>query len=79
MNELKELLISVSDSYFDFVLGVLNYAKHSKGGCKVMIDFIRNNPDALTSDIIEYMLSREDYYDHAERIAGVMSPEEQRA
>ena len=35
-----------------------------------MVMFIENHPEALSSDILEYMINREDYYDHAEHIAG---------
>ena len=71
MERLKELLIGVKDSYYDFVVGVLNYAKRKESSCDAMVMFIENHPEALSSDILEYMLKREDYYDHAEHIAGV--------
>ncbi len=71
MDRLTELLNGVSDSYYDFVKGVLNYAKQKKSNHDAMISFIENNPDAKSSEILEYMISRDDYYEHAQRIMGV--------
>ncbi|MBQ7077916.1 MAG: hypothetical protein IJM91_07275 [Lachnospiraceae bacterium] len=79
MNELKEMLIAVSDSYFDFVIAVLDYAKQEKDNCNAMADYIFNHPDAQTSDILEYMIGRDNYFDYADKIVGVLPPEEQRA
>ena len=70
---LTELLNGVSDSYYDFVVGVLNYAKLKKSNMDAIIEYIENHPQADTSEILEYMISRDDYYDHAQRIAGVSS------
>ncbi len=53
------------------MVGVLNYAKRKESSCDAMVLFIENHPEALSADILEYMIKREDYYDHAERIAGV--------
>jgi hypothetical protein len=71
MERLKELLIGVKDSYYDFVVGVLNYAKRKDSSCNAMVMFIEKHPEALSSDILEYMIKRDDYYDHAEHIAEV--------
>ena len=71
MDRLKELLNGVNDTYYDFVVGVLNYAKRNKSSREAMTSYIENNPDALTADILEYMISRDDYYDHAQYIVGV--------
>ena len=71
MERLKELLIGVKDSYYDFVVGVLNYAKRMASSCDAMVMFIEKHPGALSSEILEYMIKRDDYYDHAERITEV--------
>ena len=73
MDRLTALLNNVDDSYYDFVVGVLNYAKRKSSNREAITSFIENNPKALTSDILEYMLSRDDYYDHAECVVGVAS------
>lgn len=55
MDELKELLNSVSDSYDDFVGGMLTYLKNDEENREKMIEYIKNNPDKKTDDILEYM------------------------
>lgn len=56
MDELKGLLQKVSDSYDDFVNGVLSVAKQS-GIVDEMIDYIKTNPEADSSGITQYMFS----------------------
>ena len=79
MEKLTEMLNNISDSYYDFVVSVLNYAKRNNKNTEAMIAFIENNPNALSSDVLEYMLSRDDYFDHAQRIAGVSPRIQERA
>ena len=71
MDRLIELLNNISDSYYDFVVGVANYAKIKDDNCDAMISFIENNPQALSSEVLEYMISRKDYYDHAQIITRI--------
>ena len=71
MERLTELLNGVRDSYYDFVAGFLNYAKRRNENLEVMTAFIENHPEADTSDILECMINRDDYYEHAQRIVGV--------
>lgn len=56
MEELKILLINVSDSYYDFVTGMLDVAKKSEYRKNKLIDYIKSNPKAKTSDIIRYTM-----------------------
>ena len=54
MDELKELLEHVSDTYEDFVGGVVCAIKH--GGCMQEVkEYIVRNPEATSSDILEYL------------------------
>ena len=55
MEELEKLLLNVSDTYDDFVGGVLNAVKRDPEGRQMLIDFIKNNPEKNSSDIIRYM------------------------
>lgn len=52
-NELIEMLTNVSDSYPDFVYGVALAAKKTNTRDE-LVEFIRDNPQADTSDIIEF-------------------------
>lgn len=55
MDELKELLNSVSDSYDDFVGAMMTYLKDDEENREKVIEYIKNNPDKKTDDILEYM------------------------
>lgn len=79
MDKLTELLNSVKDSYYDFVVGVLNYAKRSEKNNQDITSYIEAHPECETSDIIEYMISRDNYYEHAQHIVGVESQMQIRA
>ena len=52
--ELKQLLENVSDSYFDFVLGVMLPFVDDEEGQKKMIAFLKENPNANSDDVSEY-------------------------
>lgn len=71
MNELTAMLYDVTDSYYDFVIGVSAYAKKSPTRTDAVKGFICNHPDALSSDIIEFVSNQPDFYDDAEKILGV--------
>lgn len=63
MNELEKLLNEVSDSYFDFVMGMMSEAKEHPDRLKDIIAFIKDNPEAKTSDILGWALSTLDGID----------------
>lgn len=52
MEELKVLLENVSDSYYDFVQGMLLNAKEHYDRIDEIIAYIKDNPKADTSDIL---------------------------
>ena len=53
MEELTERLKNVSDSYYDFVIGIRRYVRNVDNGVQMMIDFIKEHPDAKSDDIID--------------------------
>lgn len=55
MDELKKLLENVSDTYDDFVGCVLCAVKHDDEDIQKVKDFIKENPERTSSDIIEYL------------------------
>lgn len=55
MEELRELLLNVEDTYDDFVGGVCSSVKGHEDGIAEMARFIKSNPEALSSDIIEHL------------------------
>ena len=54
MDELKNLLENVSDTYDDFVGGVLN-AVEDEEDIEKLIAFIKEDETRTSSDIIEYL------------------------
>ena len=65
MNELKERLLKVEDSYYDFVSAILYYAENKDSRCKAIIDFLDNNPNALSADIVKFVSLQDDFYEDA--------------
>ena len=60
LQELKTLLKNVPDSYSFFADGLYNDTRDDKRLIKPISDFIKNNPHANSSDVLEYCL---DLYD----------------
>lgn len=51
MEELRRLLLQVSDSYSDFVIGVMAEARYCPQKLGDLIQYIMDNPEATSSDI----------------------------
>lgn len=56
VNTLKKALCEVSDSYDDFVAGVLAFVTKNPDNADVIMKYIEDNPDANTSEIAEFMI-----------------------
>ncbi len=56
MEELKQLLLKVSDSYTDFVIGVMADVRDNPDRLNDIIQFIKGNPEATSSDIIRWTM-----------------------
>ena len=68
MEELKRLLIRVSDSYYDFVVSMLAFSQKSEDRQRQLQTFIMNHPEAGTSDIIKYATQEMDLMsDHVQQ------------
>ncbi len=63
MSELKNLLINVPDSYFDFVESLLDEAGKSDKRKQGLIKYLRTNPDATTSDVLDFLVNDLGLYD----------------
>ena len=63
MDELEQMLNNVSDTYYDFVVGVLNYAKKKETREKAVVEYMMCNPDAKSSDILLFVSEQEDFYE----------------
>jgi hypothetical protein len=73
MNELKELLNSVEDTYDDFVLGVCHYVRMKPERLEKVLNYIKSNPEALSSDIILFISMQSDFMEDASYDMSFMS------
>lgn len=55
MDELLKVLDTVPDKYEDFVRGMCAILKNDEENRQKVIDYIKNNPDKKSDDIIEYL------------------------
>ena len=63
MEEFTIRLNNIQDSYYGFVAAVLNYVKGNSSRYEVVKGFMDDNPEALSSDILEFISCRKDFYD----------------
>ena len=70
MSELKKLLINVPDSYYDFVEGLLDEARKSEYRRTGLINFLKENPGALTSDVLKFLVDNLGLYDEYKQNEG---------
>lgn len=65
MIELLKKLINISDVYDDFILGVVSYAKKDIQHIKLLNEYIDNNHDLRTSDIVEFIIQQPDFREYS--------------
>ena len=65
MEELKSLLNSIEDTYEDFVSGILHYAGKSSERTGAVLSFLKNHPEATSSDVVKFVSDRPDFYEDA--------------
>ena len=65
MGELAALLNQVEDSYFDFISAMLHYAQKTESRQTLLIDYLKNHPEAKSSDVIRFVSDQPDFYEDA--------------
>ena len=63
MKELEDLLINIEDSYYDFISGIMNYAKGNQDRRKKLIDYIKANPEVKSSDVVKFVSDQPDFFE----------------
>ena len=63
MEEFTIRLNNIKDSYYGFVVAVLNYVNGNNSRYEVVSTFMDDNPEALSSDILEFISGQKDFYD----------------
>ena len=65
MKDLTIKLNNIKDSYYGFVAAVTTYVKNNPVRLRIVDEFIDNNPDASSSDILSFISEQPDFYDDA--------------
>lgn len=63
MDELREALYNISDSYYDFVYGIMEFAAGKKERCKEILDYVKSNPHISSSEVVRYVTFEMDLMD----------------
>ena len=61
MDSLKIKLLEVSDSYYDFVVACLTYAKKKDSRVKILSKFLDENPQATSSEVLSFIINQDDF------------------
>ena len=72
MTELIKYLSSIPDVYDDFVYGVISYAMKNSAHIKVLNDYMNDNPDVTTSDVVRFISMQPDFHDYSANAEHVM-------
>lgn len=65
---LEKMLKEVPGSYDDFIRTVMWFAKKDQIYAETMKEYIRNNPAANSSDVLEYLIEIPEFFDYTERV-----------
>lgn len=63
LEEMEEILLGVSDSYEGFIKAVLNYVEKNNKRFETVSEYLVENPEALSADILEFISDQDDFYD----------------
>jgi hypothetical protein len=65
MEELKNILTNINDSYDDFVDAILHYAKKKTSRLEALLEFLKENPNANSSDVVKFVSDQPDFAEDA--------------
>ena len=71
MDELLYLLNNIEDAYFDFVSAMAHYAERKTSRRESLINFLKENPMAKSSDVVKFVSEQKDFYEDAEFMRAV--------
>ncbi len=63
MDELYAKLNAIPDSYFGFVMGIMSYAKKKPERLERVLQFLNNNADLTSSDVVEFVMDQPDFHE----------------
>ena len=61
--ELLSILNGITDTYYDFVVTVMHYAKKKPERLEAVLSYVKEHKDATTSDVLTFMADQPDFYE----------------
>ena len=65
MKELTELLNNIDGSYSDFVNAIVHYTAKNDSRLERVLGFIKDNPNANSSDVVRFVSEQPDFAEDA--------------
>ncbi|MBQ1171094.1 MAG: hypothetical protein IIX48_00665 [Lachnospiraceae bacterium] len=66
MEELISRLNAISNSYFEFVDSVIDYAEEKETHLYLITEYLNTNPSATPSDVLKFISFQPDFFDNEE-------------
>ncbi len=63
MKELSEKLYDLPNVYEDFIYGTVDYAKEKPEHLDILLNYLRNNDNLTTSDVVYFITTQPDFFD----------------
>lgn len=67
MEELMKKLNAIPDAYFDFVMGIIAYAKRKPERLEKVLNFLDASDDVKSSDVVAFVMSQPDFYEDGQK------------
>lgn len=65
MKELMARLEKIEDTYDDFILGVINFAKKNPSHVDILNRYLQENKNATTCDVIAFIARQPDFHKYS--------------
>ena len=65
MSELIKEISSLPNVYEDFIYGVLNYARRKPEHVELLLNYLHNNDNLTTSDVVYFISTQPDFHDYS--------------
>ncbi|MCQ2515479.1 MAG: hypothetical protein MJ094_01285 [Saccharofermentans sp.] len=63
MDNLIKRLYAVPDSYFEFVDSIIDYASSDASHYTLIMNYLNNNKESTSSDILYFISTQPDFFD----------------
>ena len=65
MKELIQRLSEIADSYDDFILGVINYAKKNPAHIEILNNYMKKEKGLTSSDVVAFIMQQKDFHNYS--------------